>query len=187
MGQFDEQSIKRIVRSVLRTEQLPRNETKWPRYWTRRYMGGRNTSSNLTSFGVVREEAGASSHSTDGLAQGSAGLAELLDENGGVSGEFVEFVSAHRVACTVGTIVTLHTIDDTNVGTGTGTGTDGTDTGNLYWGQYVDPVDYLILLDGADHRTSLVIPDAGEGTGDPTATEIMWEGVLCDTGTGTGT
>lgn len=146
---------------------------------------------NLSAFAIVREEAGASTHSGNGIAGGTVGTCELLnartmtaigsqpdpDNNNELGDGHIEFKSLHRVPCPVGSIVILHSnkpIEPFSKWNGQDDEADDDEHGDdrHVWGRLIEVTDYLSELTGFGATKSLY----SDGTA---PTNIKWGGGQC--------
>lgn len=133
--------------------------------------GGSSSTSNVTSFAVVIDTAGGSSHGSSGISFGTTGTCILLDETGAKSSvdsaDEIEFKSAHRVDIITDTIIQLSAPHEIIPGS------EWDD--NPVIGQFVDSVDELFQLTGFGAQTSLSVPEDGTD-----AEDIQWLGGECE-------
>lgn len=131
-------------------------------------LGGGGSTTNLTSFAVVTDDAGASTHGSSGVSLGTTGLCVLLDENGAKTAtDEIEFKSMHRVGIPVDAIIQLSAPNEIVPGS------EWDD--NAVLGMFVDSVDELAQLTGFGATTSLSVPEAGTD-----AEDIQWAGGECE-------
>lgn len=167
------QRVRQVVNQYMACNQL----RPQPGRRARRGGGGEATTSNLSAFAIVREQAYAATRATNGLDAGLRGKCQLLDAEmqaippdpaKGETAEsiLIEFASLHLVPCRIGAIVLLHSGVPIKPGD--------TWEDNKIWGQLIHGTDELYELGGHAPEKVLWLPTAANDGDD-----IRWDGATC--------